>query len=258
MRKIINWCSFVLLIVVVSAIWWITSYTLKNKGIREEVENKVFKNIENISSNMTSNTLTEIFNIYLNDEKHKIKFDYHVSINEEKVSINLVAYFDGKSVIDENVLIMNKSEELRKIDDVFSNENVSDFVRLKEKNLKIVDFDGIQYLVVDLGYFNTFYKEKYFIINKEANVLTENGILVRDDAAVYSSKEEKDLKIFYDNDKQVLAKIQDGYIYALVPIENGDMFDIKEYKYTIREGILEEELINTYVDISKIKVVITE
>lgn len=258
MRKIINWFSLVLLIVAISAIWWITSYTLKNKGIREEVENKVFKNIENISSNMTSNALTEIFNVYLNEEKHKIKFDYQVLLNEEKVSINLVAYFDGKSVIDENVFTMNKVAEIANIEDVFANENVSNLVRLKEKNLKIVDFDSIQYLVVDLGYFKDYYKEKYFIINKEANVLTENGILVRDDAVVYSSIEEKDLKIFYDNDKQVLAKIQDGYIYALVPVENNDAFDIKEYKYRVSEGVLKEELINTYVDINKIRVVITE
>lgn len=249
MRKIINFFSLVLLIVAISAICWLTSYALENKGIREEVENKVFKNIEVISSNMTDNALSEIFNVYLNDEKHKIKFDYYISIVEGIASIDLIAYLDGKSVLNENVAMGIVADN---IEEVFADENVSNYVRLTEKNFKVLNFENNEHLMVDLGYFDKFYKEKYFLINKDAEVLIENGILVRDDSVHFVDVDDKELDIFYSNDYQTLAKVENNAIYVLMLVENNNLYDFKEYKYSYQNGSLVNELLTTYIEIKKI------
>lgn len=253
MRKIINFFSLVLLVVAIGAICWITSYALENKGIREEVENKVFKNIEVISSNMTNNALSEIFNVYLNDEKHKIKFDYYVSIIEGVASINLVAYLDGKSVLNENVAMGIVADN---IEEVFADENVSNYVRLTEKSFKVLNFENNEHLMVDLGYFDKFYKEKYFLINRDAEVLIENGILVRDDSVHYVDMNDKELDIFYSSDYQTLAKVEDNALYVLVLVENNNLYDFKEYKYSYQNGSLVNELLTTYIEIKKVNTTI--
>lgn len=249
MRKIINFFSLVLLIVAISAICWLTSYALENKGIREEVENKVFKNIEVISSNMTDNALSEIFNVYLNDEKHKIKFDYYISIVEGIASIDLIAYLDGKSVLNENVAMGIVADN---IEEVFADENVSNYVRLTEKNFKVLNFENNEHLMVDLGFFDKFYKEKYFLISKDAEVLIENGILVRDDSVHFVDVDDKELDIFYSNDYQTLAKVENNAIYVLMLVENNNLYDFKEYKYSYQNGSLVNELLTTYIEIKKI------
>lgn len=258
MRKIINFFSIVLFLVAVSAITCFTIHTLKNKGIREEVEKKELKSTERISSNMTDTSLAEIFNFYLNNEKHKLKFDYNVTFIgevEKQADIGLVVYFDGESILNEKVASGIKANN---IDDLFKNTNVSDYVRITSKNIKVIKDGELEYLVLDVGYYQNSFKEVYFVFDNEAHNLIDNGILVRNDAVYYVDVEDTLLDIFYGTgDSQILAKIDGNVIYSLQPEASKNVFVFHEYKYFIQERKLKNEIINNYVDI-KLKDTTTE
>ncbi len=78
--KYIKWFkwifSILILIGALIAIIWGTNYILNNNGLKKQEKNEVKHTIEKVTSNETSNNLSEIYNIYLNNEKHKVKMEY--------------------------------------------------------------------------------------------------------------------------------------------------------------------------------------
>lgn len=261
MKKVVSFLSFIFLIAVITVITLFTRYTLKNKGIREEVEEKVSKKVEVVTSNMTKNNLSEIYNIYLNGEKHKLKFDYNlvfipfeevveeVKIMKNKVDISLMAYLDGKTIFSDKVavgVIAQTSQEC------FDDEFIANYVRIKERKMKIVNSDNQDYLILDVGYVNVKVKEKYFVVNNDGDIINGEGILKRDDNIYYIDLEDKELDIFYntkDSEGQILAKIDGNNIFSLNPVNAKNGIEIQEKKYSIVEGKLKEELLTTYVEI---------
>ena len=71
------------------------------------------------------------------------------------------------------------------------------------------------------------------------------NVLVYDEALEYSNITDEDFDIFYADDKQVLAKVEDNHIYALEEKEEDNLI-LEEYIYTIKSDKAEKELINTY------------
>lgn len=261
MKKVVSFLSFIFLIAVITVLTLFTRYTLKNKGIREEVKEKVSKKVEVVTSNMTKNNLSEIYNIYLNGEKHKLKFDYNLvftpfeevieekKVKKNKIDITLMTYLDGKTLFSDKIasgIIAETAQEC------FENEDVANYIRIKEKKIKIINPDNKDYLILDVGYLNGKIKEKYFVINNDGDVLNTDGILKRDDAVYYVDLEDKELDFFYnpkDSLGQILAKIDGNNIISLNPVNAKNGLEIQEKKYSIVDGKLNEELITTYVEI---------
>lgn len=104
-------------------------------------------------------------------------------------------------------------------------------------------------MVLHVGYFDNVLKEKYFIFNNEGDSLVEPGILMVDLEKYFVSKEDEELGIFYDKEYQKLAKIEDNVFYSLEPVEKNKNWIINEYKYIIKDGKMEKELIKTYDDV---------
>ncbi|MDE5540035.1 MAG: hypothetical protein K2J20_06070, partial [Bacilli bacterium] len=125
--------SLVLLVVVVSGIISMTTYTLNNKGIREEPNKTVKNKIEKITSNISNDTLTEVFNVYVGGLKYKLKLDYNVVNEDDIYSLYLVAYFDGKSILSGYVA---NSLELTNIEEFKEDEYISKYVIIDIPNIK--------------------------------------------------------------------------------------------------------------------------
>src|SRR5699024_11108393 len=114
---------------------------------------------------------------------------------------------------------------------------------IKESNLKIINSDK-DYLLVEVFTNIDSLKGEYFIWNASRKAILEN-VLVYDEALEYSNITDEDFDIFYADDKQVLAKIEDNHIYALEEKEEENLI-LEEYIYTIKSDKAEKELINTY------------
>ena len=132
--KYIKWFkwifSILILIGALIAIIWGTNYILNNNGLKKQEKNEVKHTIEKVTSNETSNNLSEIYNIYLNNEKHKVKMEYQLlQKNEESLYILLYIYFDGKKSLEMEVAspIDNST-----IHSAFLNENIGDNIKISE------------------------------------------------------------------------------------------------------------------------------
>lgn len=225
--------------VVFAGITYLTVYTLNNKGIREEVENKVNKTIEIVSSNSTDTSLTNVYNIYLNKDKHKIKVEYSMFTIDEVSNISLNIYFDGKNILD-NIVIIGKYDTL---DQVWEDENLNISV-FNENNFKILNISE-DYLLITISYNKEYLLEKYFMFDSEGNILTsDEGILLYDSSKTYIS-DDKTFD-FYNGDRQVLARINKNVIYSLEEKVEKKKIILEEYKYFINDNKLEKELVNTY------------
>ena len=151
-RKIINFLSFILFVGAVVAIGYFTKYTLSQKGIREEVDKKVSKDVEKVTSNMNGNSLSEIYNVFFNNQKHKLKFEYNVSFdNEGKASILLVGYFDGKSILNEVLGTGLDAQETSDFKALLALDDIKKNILLTEKNIKTIKNDDKEYLALEVG-----------------------------------------------------------------------------------------------------------
>ncbi len=238
--------SCVLFLVVLSGIIGLTIYTLNNRGIREEPQTEIKNKIEKTTSNVSNNSLTEMYNVYFNKLKHRVKLEYSVVREEDIYSLYLVVYFDGKSILTGYVA---SSKELTTIEEYLGDENIDELVRLDASNIKIVKDDDKEYMMLDVGYFDSVLKEKYFIFDNDGNSLVEPGILVVDLANYFLNSDDEELDIFYDTEYQKLAKIEENAFYALEPVEKNKKWVIYEYKYIFKDGKLEKELIKTYENV---------
>lgn len=231
----------VILLLILAGITTLTVYTLTHMDILGSERVIKVKSIEKASTNMTRNELSEIFNIQLNGKRHKLKFNYYINF-EDTTSINLVIYLDGNSLL-EKELITNLKE--KDIAEVFNNETV-DELRIKESNLKIMKSEDQDFILVDIYTNLERLKEEYYIWNDEGKILLE-GLLAFDNSLDLTYEE--DTNIFYDDEQQLLAKIEDNTIYSLELKEQEDMYIFEEYEYKIENDKITKELINTYENI---------
>lgn len=242
MKKIV---SIIILILALTGIIGVTVYTLNHKGVREEVEPKVHKEIEKVTSKLTNENLTEIYNVYLNKERHKLKIEYGFINEEENSKIELFVYLDGKTILNEQVMISDKTNFTNLVEE----ELFDTIIKLKEKNLKIMEFENKEYLLIDVFYNLEYNQEKYFLFNVKGESYFEEGILVFDEKVNYQLDNDEVLDIFYDTEHQVLAKVDKNEIYVLELKKGKKKNQLLEYKYFIKENKLEKELLNTYDNI---------
>ena len=237
MKKI--WIAILLL--VLAGITTLTVYTLTHMDILGSERVIKVKSIEKASTNMTRNELSEIFNIQLNEKRHKLKFNYYVDF-EDTTNINLVVYLDGDVLLEKELITDLKEKEIA---EVFNNETV-DELRIKESNLKIMKSEDQDFILVDIYTNLDHLKEEYYIWSDEGKVLLED-LLVFDNSLDFTYKEDRN--IFYDDEQELLAKIEDNTIYSLELKEQEDMYIFEEYEYKIENDKITKELINTYENI---------
>ena len=231
----------VILLLVLAGITTFTVYTLTHMDILGSERVIKVKSIEKASTNMTRNELSEIFNIQLNGKRHKLKFNYYVDF-EDTTNINLVVYLDGDVLLEKELITDLKEKEIA---EVFNNETV-DELRIKESNLKIMKSEDQDFILVDIYTNLERLKEEYYIWNDEGKILLE-GLLAFDNSLDLTYEE--DTNIFYDDEQELLAKIEDNTIYSLELKEQEDMYIFEEYEYKIENDKITKELINTYENI---------
>lgn len=237
MKKI----SLAILIIGVISITTLTIYTLTHKQIEDSEKVIKIKSIEKASSNMTEHELSEIYNVELNGKRHRLKSNYRLNFLEDKTELNLTLYLDGFEILQ---MVVDDDIKAKTIDEVF-NENENSFSKIEEDSIKIIKEDQ-DYLLVSIES-NT--KEEYFVWNSKGDNLIKN-LLVYDESINYISTTEEPLAIFYDEEKQIMVKIEDNEIYALEAKEEKENIIIEEYKYQIKKNKVKKELINTYENIT--------
>jgi len=124
---------------------------------------------------------------------------------------------------------------------------------ISEKNIKIIKDNGIDYLLFDVGYYNGSIIEKYFAFNEDTESILENPIVVRDSLNTYVNEDDSILDIFYNSEEQVMAKLEENVIFALVPSVNKKKYIINEYRFAIKDGKFQKELIKTFGSVAKMR-----
>lgn len=247
MKRIFSVC---ILIIALSGIIWVTVFTLNNKGIRQSIEKVEKKNIEKVTSNETKNNLSEIYNIYLNKEKHKIKIDYQLTNDSYSgLALNLYIYYDGKKVL-EQIVINNM--EFESVSEIFDSEEINAFIRINETSFKILKEGENDYLLFLVGSITDVSAKNYFIINNNGDLLSDEGILVYDSSKNYKSLDEN-VELYYDADEKLLAIINENNILALEEKQVKKKLHLDEFKYYIKDGKLEKELLQTFDNIKKVE-----
>ncbi len=255
MKKVV---CFIVLVLAIGGISFLTIYTLNHKEIRKDVKEKVASKIEIVTTNMTTNSLSEIYNIYLNKQRHKLKLEYNIIFNtvDGLATGNLILYIDGGKVIEESVI---NNISVTNINDLFNEENVSKYVRIDMNNIEIMNINDDEYLLIKLGIVNKDKsKEKYYLINKDGDIVIKHGLVIRDDEEYLVNSDGEELDVFYDTLEQIRVKIEDNNIYALELEEKETDKDtekeliLNEYKYSFDKKKLKKELIKSIEDV-KIK-----
>jgi len=246
--KWIKWIfSFLILVIALIGIIWGTSYVLHNKGIREDVTKKVKKTIEKVTSNEVKTNLSEIYNIYLNNERHKVKIEYQlVTKYDGEQGVNLYIYFDGKSSLEREVIVL---QEIDKIHDVFLLEDIGSNIKINESSFKILKEENTEYLLIDIGIVGDSMGKYYYLFNNNGDLLNDTGILVRDNKKNYVYASGEDFINYYDNEEKSLAKVDGNYIFALEEENAKKSLNLVEYKYYLDKGKLKKEKIVVFEDI---------
>ncbi len=252
--KYIKWFkwifSILILIGALIAIIWGTNYILNNNGLKKQEKKEIKHTIEKVTSNETSNNLSEIYNIYLNNEKHKVKMEYQLlQKSEESLYILLYIYFDGKKSLEMEVasLIENST-----IHSVFLNEDIGDNIKISESSFKILKEKDTEYLLVNIGIIDSSTKKYYYIINNNGDIVNNKGILVSDTSKDYLMGEHE-FNNYYDLDNKTLARIDGNEIFALEEKTEKKKLKLIEYKYYFKDGKLKKDKVAVFEDI-KIKV----
>lgn len=230
----------IILILVLAGLITLTTYTLTHKEIKGEQEIRKTKKVEQASSNMTSNELSEIYNVELNGKRHKLKSNYFVTFKENKAQIDLKLYLDGFEIL--NIELANDLKAAT-IEEIFT-EDETTFPKIETENIMILSTDQ-DYLLIEI---DSKEKREYYVWNDQRNNILEN-ILVYDEKIVYESTNEEELTFFYDDTNQILAKVEDDVIYALEQEEVSGILILQEYAYKIEKNEAVKELINTYENI---------
>ena len=75
------------------------------------------------------------------------------------------------------------------------------------------------------------------------------NVVIYDEGTKYVSTTEEALDIFYDDEKEIMAKIEDNEIYAIERADVDDTIVLEEKVYTLKKGKVEEKKLNTYENI---------
>jgi len=238
MKRVISLVVLVISLILISGL---TIYTLSNKGTRKEVPTKIIKEVSKVTSNVTKNAVADVYNVYLNDSRHKVKTEYNVVFEDKKAQINLVIYIDGKEIFNE---LVSSGVGAKDIDYLFLDENISRYVHLTEKDIKIIKDKKEEYMVINIGYYTDKALKKYYIFNEKGKNITDEDLIVLDTSKKYVTSDNEALEMLYD--KMYLAKIDNNDIYVLKYVNENEEVKLEEYKYTLKNAKLNKELINTY------------
>ncbi len=235
--------SVILFIIATTGIIVLTVYTLNHREERQNINHVVNKQPEKVGSNMTDNNLSEIYSLYLNNQKHKLKFEYIITFREDDLTAEGIfhLYLDGKGVISENILTGFIAADIKEL---FNDEEIKNTILLDINDFMIVKYDDIEYILCKIVYnLKGNIKEEYFIFNDKGDKLLDK-VLIKDSNINYISEDNEEF--YYENN--TLAKFEDNYLYSL-EYKKGV---ITEYKYYIKNDELQKEEINSYQNI-KIK-----
>jgi len=239
--------SIIVLIMALLGIFGVTYYALSNKGVRDEVPKKNFKKVEKVTSNIANNKVSDVFNVQINGARHKVKFEYNVTfLQNNKTEINLIIYIDGKVIYED---IISNNIKAKSVENLFLLDNINSYVRATEKNISIIKSDETEYMVINIGRFTEYATRHYYVFTDRGKLLNNEGILMLDEGVKYTTSDNKELDIYYNNEKKYFAKIDKNKIYALEykALEKNGI--IEEYCYFVKNGEMDRELINTYEDI---------
>ncbi len=253
MKRVI---SLIIGILAISGITGLTIYTLQNKGLKEDISSTSNKEIELVTSTYNGSNLSELYNVYLNNQKHKLKFEYRAQVIDTNVgkigSLELIVYFDGGSIIHEEI-VNNINAEEAIAEEFFKNTNVS-AVKLNLEDIKKTKINDKEYILLALDYYDIFNKSKYFLFDDKGDLLVNNGSLIKDNSIHYLNKDNTELNIFYGSNtsEQIMAKYEDGAIFAIEPIVNPDnpeIYTLIECKYYYQDNEIIREELNTYPEV---------
>ncbi len=233
--------KFLSLIILIGALWitiTLTCNILTDNGIKVDVKTKDNKIISKVSSNEVGDMLSDVFNIYLNEVRYKLKIDYTFNtLDDETVNLELKVYFDGKEILSK-VVGTNINKELEE----FKNEDIVNKVLLTENSFKIINREK-DYLFIKIGYLDG--HGEYYVFNNKGTILNEDVILAYDNNN-YVDENNVALNIFYDDNYYV--KFDNNEVWVL-ELEDDKTLKFKEYKYNINNDKINKELINTYDNI---------
>lgn len=234
----------IILVIALIGITTITIYTLANQEIKGTQEIKKTKSIEKASSNLTENELNEIYNVQLNGKRHRLKSNYRVVLEDKFAKITLTLYLDGFEIHTQDIMT---NLDLKEIEKNFQDQ-INNFETISEENIKIIKTDQ-DYLAVSITSNIENLKEEYFIWTSSGDNLLKN-VVIYDEGTKYVSTTEEALDIFYDDEKEIMAKIEDNEIYAIERAEADDTIVLEEKVYTLKKGKVEEKKLNTYENIA--------
>jgi len=236
MKRII---SVIILFISLTSIIGYTVFILFNKGVKKETKPNIVKTIVKVSSNLSNNTLAEIYNIYLNNEKYKVKLEYMV--NEEKNIITLNIYLDGNLILEQDIL----SCENCVLEEIVKNKEIMNIIGFTEIDFKILKTDK-EYLIIEIGYNKDTISKRYFVFDDNGKIVSD-----KDGIVLYNNKEyiSNLLDSYKIKDVLYLVKINGNELYVLEDKSTKKKNIIEEYKYIIKDSKITKELINTYEDI---------
>lgn len=238
--------SFLILIGALIGIIWGTTYILNNNGLKKQEKAEVKRKIEKATSNENKTNLTEIYNIYFNNEKHKVKLEYQIlTRSDETLYTLLYVYFDGKKSLEREFITL---QDVSTIKEVFSLEDSSN-LKVNENDFKIIKEGETEYLLVNIGIMTDSIKNYFYLINNNGDILDDEGILVSDSSKDYLDSENNPFNNYYDVDNKTLAKIDGNEIYALEEKKEKKKLNLVEYKYYLKDKKLKKEKIQVYEDI---------
>lgn len=234
----------IILVIALIGITTITIYTLANQEIKGTQEIKKTKSIEKASSNLTENELNEIYNVELNGKRHRLKSNYRVVLEDKFAKITLTLYLDGFEIHTQDIMT---NLDLKEIEKNFQDQ-INNFETISEENIKIIKTDQ-DYLAVSITSNIENLKEEYFIWTSSGDNLLKN-VVIYDEGTKYVSTTEEALDIFYDDEKEIMAKIEDNEIYAIERADVDDTIVLEEKVYTLKKVKVEEKKLNTYENIA--------
>lgn len=234
----------IILVIALIGITTITIYTLANQEIKGTQEIKKTKSIEKASSNLTENELNEIYNVELNGKRHRLKSNYRVVLEDKFAKITLTLYLDGFEIHTQDIMT---NLDLKEIEKNFQDQ-INNFETISEENIKIIKTDQ-DYLAVSITSNIENLKEEYFIWTSSGDNLLKN-VVIYDEGTKYVGTTEEALDIFYDDEKEIMAKIEDNEIYAIERADVDDTIVLEEKVYTLKKVKVEEKKLNTYENIA--------
>lgn len=238
--------SIVILVIGIVGIVWGTIYILNNNGLKKQEKKETKKIIEKATSNENRTNLSEIYNIYLNDEKHKVKIEYQImNRSDESLYTILYIYFDGKKSLEKDFISL---QDVATIKELFMLENSLN-LKITEKDFKILKGEETEYLLVNVGIIDDGYKNYYYIINKNGDIVDDKGILVKNSSKDYLDSDGNIFNGYYDLEEKTLAKVEDNVIYALEEKNEKKKINLVEYKYSFKDQKLNKEKVKVYEDL---------